>query len=288
VRVFHGDIADLDPAVLDLEPGMLDVLDGSPPCQGFSMIGKRILDDPRNQLFREFVRLLTAWQPKVFVMENVPGLVIGKMKAVFAEIMAELHDAGYTVQARVMSTEYFGVPQKRRRLVFVGIRDDLGVAPEHPRARTRPLTVRDALAGLDTPGLVAPIGGQKAPKLARIVRPGRNGADALTSYGHKLRGFGLARLDWHKPAPTLIKSFFPAGYVALLHPDDDRYVGTRELARLQSFPDEYDWADSTYMQIHNRLGNSVPPLFMHAIAETVAGILERARARAGAAVAEPA
>jgi DNA (cytosine-5)-methyltransferase 1 len=94
IQVWHGDIAKLSVdeclEITGLEPGELDVLDGSPPCQGFSTAGKRQLDDPRNQLAMEFVRLLRGLKPKVFVMENVSGMVKGKMKLVFAEIMREL------------------------------------------------------------------------------------------------------------------------------------------------------------------------------------------------------
>ena len=91
VPIHHGDITELSTeaalGMTGLQPGELDVFDGSPPCQGFSMSGRRILDDPRNQLFREYVRLLRGLQPKVFIMENVAGLVRGKMRLVFAEIM---------------------------------------------------------------------------------------------------------------------------------------------------------------------------------------------------------
>lgn len=91
VPVYHGDIAKLSvEKVLEmtgLNPGELDVFDGSPPCQGFSTAGKRDMNDDRNQLFREYVRLLRGLMPKVFVMENVSGMVKGKMKLIFAEIL---------------------------------------------------------------------------------------------------------------------------------------------------------------------------------------------------------
>jgi DNA (cytosine-5)-methyltransferase 1 len=86
VPVYHGDIGKLSVAEClertGLEPGQLDVFDGSPPCQGFSTAGKRKFDDDRNQLFREYVRLLRGLRPKVFVMENVSGMVKGKMKLI--------------------------------------------------------------------------------------------------------------------------------------------------------------------------------------------------------------
>jgi DNA (cytosine-5)-methyltransferase 1 len=129
VPVCHGDIAKLSVEeclkITGLQPGELAVLDGSPPCQGFSTAGKRKMDDGRNQLFREYVRLLRGLKPKIFVMENVSGMVKGKMKLIFAEIMRELKASGYHVSARLMNAMYFGVPQSRERMIFIGVRDDL-------------------------------------------------------------------------------------------------------------------------------------------------------------------
>ncbi len=129
VPVWHGNIAELSVEeclrITGLKPGELDVLDGSPPCQGFSTAGKRNMDDGRNQLFREYVRLLRGLQPKVLVMENVSGMVKGKMKLIFAEILRELKDSGYRVRARVMNAMYYTVPQSRERMIFIGFREDL-------------------------------------------------------------------------------------------------------------------------------------------------------------------
>lgn len=135
-EVIEGDITELSPekilALTGLEPGDLDVLDGSPPCQGFSSIGKRVVDDERNQLFRHFCRLIDGLQPKVFVMENVTGMVKGEMKLVFAEILKELKSHGYRVFAWVMNAKWFGVPQSRERVIFIGFRSDLGLDPAAP------------------------------------------------------------------------------------------------------------------------------------------------------------
>jgi DNA (cytosine-5)-methyltransferase 1 len=99
VPVFHGDIAKLTGAecmrLAGIGPGELDVFDGSPPCQGFSTAGKRRFDDPRNSLFREYARLLKELQPRVFVMENVTGMVKGCMKQAYLTIIAELRACGY-------------------------------------------------------------------------------------------------------------------------------------------------------------------------------------------------
>ncbi len=129
VPVFHGDIAALSvEQCMTLagltEPGQLDVLDGSPPCQGFSTAGKRQMKDCRNQLFHEYVRLLRGLQPKAFIMENVSGMVKGKMKLIFADIMRELKASGYEVKCWLLNAKYFYVPQSRERLFFIGVRSD--------------------------------------------------------------------------------------------------------------------------------------------------------------------
>jgi len=136
--IYHGDIGKLTVEecceLAGVQPRELDILDGSPPCQGFSTAGKRDFGDDRNQLFREFVRLLQGLQPKVFVMENVSGMVKGKMKLIFVECLRELKASGYKVKAKVLNAMYFNVPQSRQRLIFVGVREDLGIEPGHPRS----------------------------------------------------------------------------------------------------------------------------------------------------------
>jgi DNA (cytosine-5)-methyltransferase 1 len=128
VPLYHGDIAKLSVEealrISGLQPGELDVFDGSPPCQGFSTAGKRDFGDKRNQLFKEYVRLLRGLRPKVFVMENVSGMVKGDMKLIFAEILTELKASGYAVKARLLNAMYFGVPQSRERMIFIGVRND--------------------------------------------------------------------------------------------------------------------------------------------------------------------
>jgi DNA (cytosine-5)-methyltransferase 1 len=136
VPVWHGDIAKLSVEeclrISGLKPGELDVLDGSPPCQGFSTAGRRKMEDGRNQLFREYVRLLRGLKPKYFVMENVSGMVKGKMKLIFVEILRELKGSGYHVEARLMNAMYFGVPQSRERMIFIGRRLDVASAQDAP------------------------------------------------------------------------------------------------------------------------------------------------------------
>ena len=152
-QMFVGDIADLtDEQALEitgLQPGELDVMDGSPPCQGFSTAGQRKFTDSRNRLFEEYVRLLNLFRPKMLVMENVSGLRKGKMKLMFAEMTVALKEAGYRVSCRELNAWWYGVPQDRRRLIWVGVREDLDMEPGHPAPTVnKPVSVREALEDL--------------------------------------------------------------------------------------------------------------------------------------------
>ena len=139
-----------------LERGEADVLEGSPPCASFSTAGKReagwgkvkAYSDSQQRtddLFFEYARLLEGLQPKVFVAENVSGLVKGVAKGYFKRILARLRECGYRVEARVLDAQWLGVPQTRQRVIFVGVREDLGVSPAFPKPLPYRYTVRDAI-----------------------------------------------------------------------------------------------------------------------------------------------
>lgn len=157
------DIRELDPLevlrALDLKVGELDVLDGSPPCASFSTAGKRekhwgaekAYSDKRQRtddLFFEYVRFVRAMQPRVFVAENVSGLVKGVAKGYFIEILKELKGCGYRVEARLLDAQWLGVPQQRQRIIFVGVRNDLDLEPSFPAPLPYRYSVRDALPDL--------------------------------------------------------------------------------------------------------------------------------------------
>lgn len=267
--MFEGDIADLSAEraleIAGLEPGELDVFDGSPPCQGFSTSGRRAVDDPRNGLFKEYVRLLEAFKPRAFVMENVSGMVKGKMKVLFAEILRTLRGCGYGVSARLLNAAHLGVPQNRQRLIFVGVRKDLGVAPSHPKPRTRPIAAREALAGVEPPGPDHP---ELAPRYLdawmRIV-PG-NSMKQLTPNGSHFSD--VVKLHPERPAPTLMSTTTLKGYASLCHWREPRALTIPEAKRLHSFPDDFVLTGS-HEERWARIGNSVPPLMMKAVAEHV-------------------
>lgn len=264
VPVHHGDIAKLSAdRVLQetgLQPGQLDVFDGSPPCQGFSTAGKRDFYDNRNQLFREYVRLLRGLQPKVFVMENVSGMVKGKMKLVFAEILRELKASGYLVSARSLNAMYFGVPQSRERMIFIGVRNDLGVAPSHPKAESAPIAVREAIAGVRNKTFNRPLA-TVATRIWDHVEPGQNG-----TYFRKNYYMSSIKVDPSKPSPTIPKVVSGCG--GHMHWQEQRSFTIEEIKRCSSFSDMYQMIGSFGTQ-WARIGNSVPPLFMRAIAKHI-------------------
>ena len=258
VPVYHGDINALSvEQVLEmtgLKAGELDVFDGSPPCQGFSVAGKRESGDPRNQLFREYVRLLKGLQPKVFVMENVSGMVKGNMKLIFVEILRELKAAGYQVKACLLNAMYFNVPQSRNRMIFIGVRNDLGIAPSHPKAEVAPFTVGEAIHGLldDLKERIIIPDKTKTSQEMKLVKAGER---------HNVH-FSQHRLSMQKVAPVIVAS---RDDYNVFHPTEHRPITTLELRRISSFPDTFKYSGSV-RDFFERVGNSVPPLFMRSIA----------------------
>jgi DNA (cytosine-5)-methyltransferase 1 len=267
--VWQEDIADLSVAqVLEmtgLVPGQLAVLDGSPPCQGFSTAGKRMFADSRNTLFRELVRLLRGLMPRCFVMENVSGMVRGKVRLVFADCLRELKASGYRVSARVLDAMYFGVPQHRQRLIFIGVREDLGIDPTHPAATTWPIPVRVALDAAKLCG--EQDGDAPTPELSdtygQLWERVRQGRSAVHVIG---KGFSSC-LKPHpdRPCPTLMKTQTGRGFATTVHPFEQRALSVREAAFIGSYPPQFRFVGS-YQEQWARIGNSVPPLLMRAIA----------------------
>lgn len=263
--VYHGDISKLSVekcfSLSGLREGDLDIFDGSPPCQGFSTAGKRKFDDERNQLFREYVRLLRGLMPKTFVMENVSGMVKGKMKLIFVECLKELKESGYEVKARLLNAMYYNVPQSRERMIFIGVRKDLNKPPSHPRAQTKPQPVKSFDDGSRLEGIelerwkAIPPGGnyQNLPK--RLI----NGKAKFSNFHRKLSP--------HRPSYTIGKEeHFLSG--RFYHWSEPRRISDIELKRIGSFPDSYKFAGNS-KDIQNRIGNSVPPNLMRAIAEHI-------------------
>lgn len=258
-KIFYGDIHNLTAEkcleLTGLKPGELDIFDGSPPCQGFSTSGKRDFCDPRNQLYNEYIRLLRGLKPKVFVMENVSGMVKGKMKLIFADILKELKSSGYKVSARLMNAMYYNVPQSRQRLIFIGVRNDLNITPSHPKPQSKPITVGKALKDV-APEFIKYSDNQFVRKILFKVKPG----EKLDKYHPKCNYFNYTKLSNDKPCPTITK----AGFKKFFH-ESGRCITIREAKKLASFPTDFKFV-GPYSEQWARIGNSVPPNMMKAIA----------------------
>ena len=256
-----------------LKRGELDLFDGSPPCSAFSTAGKReagwgsakkYSDDKVQRvddLFFEYARLLDGLQPRTFVAENVSGLVKGSAKGYFLQILARLKDCGYRVEAKVLDAAWLGVPQSRQRLIFVGVRNDLGIAPAFPSPLPYRYTVRDALANLPPDAIVEPE--------ADISRYAVGSEwDKLRPGDQSERFFSLVRPHPDAPSPCVTASGGNASTASVTHPFEKRKFSIAEVKRVSGFPDDFDLQGS-FAQRYERCGRAVPPVMMMHISAAV-------------------
>lgn len=235
----------------------LDILDGSPPCQGFSTAGNRIIMDERNNLFVEFVRLINELQPRVFVMENVSGMVKGKMKGKFLEILRKLKSTKYRIKCKLLNSKHYGVPQSRQRLFFIGIREDLNREPIFPKPTGKIISVGNALKSMGD------IGEIKKPTQNRMSYVKKlKTSEKISKYTPNGSGFTTVRISSGKPSPTITKT------INLIHFSEDRYLTIAELKRLAFFPDNFKFVGS-FGQQWARIGNAVMPMQICHIAKKI-------------------
>lgn len=290
-------------AAIGMKAGELDLLDGSPPCASFSTAGareagwgkvKKYSDTTQrtDDLFFEFVRLVKEIQPKVFVAENVSGLVKGTAKGYFLEILAALKACGYKVSCRILDAQWLGVPQARQRTIFIGVRDDLGFDPVHPKPLPYRYSVRDALpwivkceSGPTGFGVGTLIADSSAPTVSASMRAPYSAHtveaetdisryaigkewDRVKTGGQSSKYFSLQKPDIDKPCPCVTQTAGNTGAAGVCHPTEKRKFSIAELRRICAFPDDFILKGS-YAQQCERLGRAVPPVMMSHIAATV-------------------
>lgn len=293
-----------------LKPGELDVLVGGPPCQGYSVYNHgRGVHDPRAGLFREYLRIVEGMKPRWIVMENVSGLTSIADGGIIREIEQGLGRLGYDVKWQILKAEEYGVPQERRRIVFIGNR--IGAPIMHPQPTHGPglkkfVTIWDAIS--DLPPLEN--GGREVPEhyhspaANAYQKELRKGANRLTNHAAgRLSPVNEARMK-HIPSGGSWRDIpfdlLPAGmkrakrsdhtkrygrprksdlsctvltkcdvhWGAYIHPEQDRAITVREAARLQSFPDSFEFRGNRTEQ-YVQVGNAVPPLLGRAIARAL-------------------
>ena len=307
VKMLTCDIKDLTEEICKQEiQQAVDIVVGGPPCQSYSTLGKRKNDDRAN-LFREYCRILNILKPKMFLFENVTGILSMNGGKLFQEVQACFKDIGYELKYRVLNAANYGVPEIRERVILVGTKtkntfkypspthgNGLGLKPY--------VTLEDALSDLpvmesgqekteyasipqnDFQKFVhncnrlrdnqSPKNGEHLIKIMKALPDGGTKEDLPIELRPK-SGFGntYAKMWWKRPAPTITRNFACPSSSRCIHPRDSRALSTREGARLQSFPDDYKFYGSTSMK-NLEIGNAVPPLLSIALAKQVAKFFE--------------
>ena len=259
------DVRAEDVAKVAFGEGDADIVTGGFPCQAFSYAGKKmVFEDTRGTLFFEYARIVNEVRPKLIMAENVRGLVTHDNGRTLQTMLSVLDDLGYAVSWRVLRAHYLDVAQKRERWVMIGVRKDLALAPLFPEERPYTLCLRDALENVPVSG------GQsyterKHAVMAHIPEGGywRDLPEALQREYMGASFFmgggktGMARrLSWDEPSLTLTCN--PAQkQTERCHPSETRPLTVREYARIQSFPDDWQFTGSIAAQ-YRQIGNAVP------------------------------
>ena len=302
VDVVVGDIRDSDvkEKVIDLSiKNGINMIIGGPPCQGYSMKGKKLgLEDPRNFLFIEYLNLVEKLKPEVFVIENVKSLLSTSKGWFKKQIIAAIEKLGYNVEVGVLKATDFGVPQARERTIFICCKETRIPLPLPTVNKT--VTVRDAIEDLaylesnegdftqkyktkatsayqklmrkNSEKLYNHKASNHAPiaikKLEMI--PPEKGKEHLPNelLGKQKFHSTWGRLKWDEPSPTIDTRFDAASNGTNNHPFLNRAITPREAARLQSFDDSYIFY-GTKVAVRTQIGNAVPPLMAKAIADQI-------------------
>lgn len=307
--------------VIDLLEGVdVDILAGGPPCQPFSTAGQsklrslvaqgmRPAKDERRDLWTVMLEMAARLQPKVVLMENVPGMALGDDSRIVRTMANRLEDAGYFVDYRIVNASDYGVPQKRQRLIFVALKGGIGF--DWPSAADGQISLNEAIGDLPSlgmsigercqtyggsesdfqrearKGLSSEYGGTVWDHITRPVRGDDREAFSLmtpnTKYGalpKRLRRYRsdifadkYKRLDRDGLSRTITAHLAKDGYW-YIHPTEDRTLSVREAARIQTFPDRFRF-EGTRSHAFRQIGNAAPPALMAAVAKALVSALDR-------------
>lgn len=299
VPTYVDDISKLKGPVLKkiLGKKKITLVCGGPPCQGMSTVGEGIPNDPRNFLFLQFVRIVKTVKPDFVLMENVTGLLGKKNDKILQGILNEFKKIGYVMHVKVLSSENYGVPQKRRRPIFIGNRKGYETSfpkPTHGKnGKLKPLvTIGDVSTNLSYRNKIhnhdlisAQISKEIIKQRIKEIPEGKGiryeedernflpkrlwlGVDWETIDEGRLREEQYHRLGNYEVAPTIMTSRH-----TYFHPTETRYLTCREAAAIQSFPNRYKFLGSISQQ-WRQIGNAVPPLVGKAVGKEILKILE--------------
>ncbi|MDK8757913.1 MAG: DNA (cytosine-5-)-methyltransferase [Lactobacillus iners] len=263
-NVIENDVANVDFSNYE---GKIDLVSGGAPCQSFSYAGKRLgFGDTRGTLFAQFARCVREVKPKMFMFENVKGMLSHDKGRTFKTITHEFERLGYEVIYKVLNAAYYGVGQKRQRLIVIGIRNDLKdkIKFEYPQQDKKMTVLKDVLKNVpDSP--YQPYSENKR-KVMELVPAGGCWVDLPEDVAKAYMGKsyysgggrrGMARrIAWDEPCLTLTTS--PSQkQTERCHPDETRPFTVREYARIQKFPDEWKFCGNLTEQ-YKQIGNAVP------------------------------
>lgn len=292
VTTLYADLSVIDvrKVASDFRIKEVDLIIGGPPCQGFSVAGKRIVEDIRNKLYKSFVSFVEFFSPEMFVMENVPNILSIGEGMVREAILADFRSLGYNVKYKVLTASDYGVPQNRRRAIFVGAKNgdfefpvpsvknkvtvsqalsDLpecsvnnGSEYEKPEQSTYQKWARSRSNGIYNHEITEH--NERTQHIISLVPDGGNYRDLPEEYRNTRKvHIAWTRLNSQKPSITI-----DTGHRHHFHYCFNRIPTVRECARLQSFPDNYVFLKSRTSQ-YKQVGNAVPPLMAAAIAEEI-------------------
>lgn len=261
-NIIHDDIANVD---FKQYKGKVDLIEGGFPCQSFSYAGrKRGFEDARGTLFYQFARAVKEAEPSIAIGENVKGLLTHDSGRTLQTMVGILEELGYKVAYKVLRSQYLDVPQKRERLVIIAVRNDIKTPILFPEEKDYTVSIKEALE--DCPISEGQEYSSKKKRIMDLIPPGGYWRDLpielqkeymMTSFGQSGGKTGMARrLSWDEPSLTLTCN--PAQkQTERCHPSITRPLTVREYARIQTFPDKWQFAGSVSAQ-YKQIGNAVP------------------------------
>lgn len=277
-NVIHEDVAKVDFKEWE---GKVDIVQGGFPCQSFSYAGKKLgFEDARGTLFYEFARCVKEVRPKIAMGENVKGLLRHDNGKTLEAMVSILEDLGYRVMHKVLRAQYFDVAQKRERLIILAVRNDLDIPFIFPKEKDYAMTLKEALK--DCPLSFGQLYPDKKKKILDLIPPGGYWRNLPENLQKEYMGAsfymgggktGMARrLSWDEPSLTLTCA--PAQkQTERCHPDETRPLTVREYARIQSFPDTWEFMGSQSSQ-YKQIGNAVPVNLGFHIAKSLIAMLD--------------
>lgn len=268
------DLTQLSPetfnAIYNTSNETIDVIVGGPPCQGFSIAGRRDTKDPRNSLFMEYVKYIDYFAPRAFIMENVMGILSMKTEKQekVIDIILSQFDKTYNCIVTKLYASDFEVPQNRRRVILIGIRKDLQIIP------TEPVPVLSVENRIPVKTILLPK--NEIPETYFLSDKARIGIQKKKLKSkEKGNGFGAQYLDMDKPSFTIPARYWKDGYDALVKYNDCeiRRLTIVELKRIQTFPDDYI-LEGSKKDVITQIGNAVACKFAYHLGKYIRDILQ--------------